>query len=122
MLRCDAHPSGLVWRSVRAGGDTKTKKSRRTLKPPQRCVDVLRDHQALQDEIRQAAGVCSRPLPIVAIVVYLVTRSLASCAVLPPDRATRFGVISDDKADLRSPAVCFARTRERVPGEGCWSA
>ncbi|MFC4906597.1 tyrosine-type recombinase/integrase [Actinomadura gamaensis] len=32
-----------VWRSVRAHGDTKTKKSRRTLKLPQRCVEALRD-------------------------------------------------------------------------------
>jgi integrase len=46
----------MVWHSVRAGGDTKTRKSRRTLKLPQRCVDVLRDHQAQQKEIRQAAG------------------------------------------------------------------
>lgn len=30
-----------VWRSVRAGGDTKTKKSRRTLAMPQRCADAL---------------------------------------------------------------------------------
>jgi integrase len=49
-------PSIMVWRSVRAGGDTKTKKSRRTLALPQRCVDVLRDHQKQQDQIRQAAG------------------------------------------------------------------
>jgi integrase len=49
-------PFMMVWRSVRAGGDTKTRKSRRTLKLPQRCVDVLRDHQAGQDEIRQTAG------------------------------------------------------------------
>ena len=46
----------MVWRSVRAGGDTKTWKSRRTLKLPQRCVDMLRDHQARQDQIRKAAG------------------------------------------------------------------
>jgi integrase len=45
-----------VWRSVRAGGDTKTKKSRRTLALPQRCVDVLGDHLRRQAEIRQAAG------------------------------------------------------------------
>lgn len=31
-----------VWRSVRKGGDTKTVKSRRTLKLPGRCVDALR--------------------------------------------------------------------------------
>jgi integrase len=30
-----------VWRSVRAGGDTKTPKSRRTLKLPRRCVHAL---------------------------------------------------------------------------------
>ena len=30
-----------TWRSVRAGGDTKTRKSRRTLAMAQRCVDAL---------------------------------------------------------------------------------
>ena len=49
-------PFIMVWRSVRAGGDTKTRKSRRTLKLPQRCVEVLRDHQQRQDQIRKAAG------------------------------------------------------------------
>jgi integrase len=48
-------PSIRVWRSVRAGGETKTKKSRRTLALPQRCVDVLRDHQERQ-QIRKVAG------------------------------------------------------------------
>jgi integrase len=33
-----------VWRSVRTGGDTKTKKSRRTLALPKRCVAALRGH------------------------------------------------------------------------------
>jgi integrase len=49
-------PFLMVWRSVRAGGETKTRKSRRTLKLPQRCVDVLRDHQERQNQIRSAAG------------------------------------------------------------------
>jgi integrase len=49
-------PFIMVWRSIRAGGDTKTRKSRRTLKLPQRCVEVLRDHQQRQDQIRKAAG------------------------------------------------------------------
>jgi integrase len=35
-------PSIAVYRSVRAGGDTKTVKSRRRLAMPQRCVDALR--------------------------------------------------------------------------------
>jgi integrase len=34
-------PSIALWRSVRAGGDTKTRKSRRTLALAQLCVDVL---------------------------------------------------------------------------------
>jgi integrase len=49
-------PFVMVWHSVRAGGDTKTRKSRRTLKLPQRCVDALRDHQARQNQIRKVAG------------------------------------------------------------------
>jgi integrase len=49
-------PYIMVWRSVRAGGDTKAKKSRRTLALPQRCVDVLRLHKTVQDQIRCAAG------------------------------------------------------------------
>jgi integrase len=49
-------PFIMVWRSVRAGGDTKTRKSRRTLKLPQRCVDALRTHHAHHAGMRQAAG------------------------------------------------------------------
>ncbi|WP_276615389.1 hypothetical protein [Nonomuraea basaltis] len=37
-------PSIMVWRSVREGGDTKTKKARRTLAIPRRCVDALKLH------------------------------------------------------------------------------
>jgi integrase len=49
-------PSIRVWRSVRAGGETKTKKSRRTLALPQRCVDVLHDHQDQREHVRKHAG------------------------------------------------------------------
>ena len=50
-------PSLMVWRSVRSGGDTKTRKSRRTLELPQRCVDVLVLHREQQAKVReQAAG------------------------------------------------------------------
>ncbi|MEV5553833.1 site-specific integrase [Nonomuraea wenchangensis] len=41
-------PHVAVWRSVRAGGDTKTRKSRRTLALPKRCVDLLRQHREAQ--------------------------------------------------------------------------
>ena len=44
-------PFIMVWRSVRAGGETYTRKSCRTLALPQRCVDVLRDHREPQRRI-----------------------------------------------------------------------
>ena len=49
-------PYVAVWRSVRAGGDTKTKKSRRTLALPQRCIDALKHQRAAQKAERRAAG------------------------------------------------------------------
>lgn len=45
-----------VWRSVRRGGDTKTRRSRRTLALPTRCVEVLRKRRAEQNEDRFKAG------------------------------------------------------------------
>jgi integrase len=49
-------PVIMVWRSVRAGSDTKTRKSRRTLELPQRCADALRLHRGRQDQLRERAG------------------------------------------------------------------
>jgi integrase len=49
-------PSIQVWRSDRDGGDTKTKKSRRTLALPQRCVDALRLQRIRQRSARSRAG------------------------------------------------------------------
>ncbi|MEV0823613.1 site-specific integrase [Nonomuraea rubra] len=49
-------PSIMVWRSVREGGDTKTKKSRRTLAVPRRCVDALKLHRERQEVAKKAAG------------------------------------------------------------------
>jgi integrase len=45
-----------LWRSVRASGDTKTRRSRRTLSLPALCADVLREHRERQQRERQAAG------------------------------------------------------------------
>src|SRR5262249_10854040 len=42
--------------SERVGGDTKTKKSRRSLALPKRCVDALWLHQERQAEDRREAG------------------------------------------------------------------
>jgi integrase len=49
-------PSIQVWRSVREHGDTKTKKSRRTLALPLRGVAALHRQRTLQDEARELAG------------------------------------------------------------------
>jgi integrase len=48
--------SAAVWRSVRAYGDTKTEKSRRTLGLPQMAADALRAHKKHQAAERLAAG------------------------------------------------------------------
>jgi integrase len=50
-------PNVAVWRSVRAHGDTKTEKSRRTLGLPQLAVDALREHLHRQADERLLAGV-----------------------------------------------------------------
>ncbi|GAA3424654.1 hypothetical protein GCM10018953_18370 [Streptosporangium nondiastaticum] len=49
-------PSIMVRRSVREGDDTKTRKPRRTLVMPRRCVDALKLHRERQDVARRAAG------------------------------------------------------------------
>jgi integrase len=46
----------FVWRADRAGGDTKMPKSRRTLAPPRKCAEALREHWARQAEDRLTAG------------------------------------------------------------------
>ncbi|WP_307851249.1 tyrosine-type recombinase/integrase [Nocardiopsis sp. MG754419] len=49
-------PHVAVWRSVRKGGDTKTRKSRRTLALPAPVVVALRNHWEGQEAERKAAG------------------------------------------------------------------
>ncbi len=49
-------PHIAVWRSVRRGGDTKTRKSRRTLALPARCVEALWQQFENQAWDRLAAG------------------------------------------------------------------
>ena len=63
-LDLDGHPdadppipaSAAVWRSVRAHGDVKTEKSRRTLMLSKLAVTALQEHQQTQDEEKRAAG------------------------------------------------------------------
>jgi integrase len=49
-------PHVEVWRSTRVDGDTKTKRSRRTLALPGRCIEALRRQRAQQLADRLAAG------------------------------------------------------------------
>jgi integrase len=49
-------PSVAVWRSVRAHGDTKTEKSRRTLALPQLVVQALFEHRRSQCDDKERAG------------------------------------------------------------------
>lgn len=49
-------PHIAVWRSVRSGGDTKTRKSRRTLALPGRCIDALRAQRSQQAAEKRTAG------------------------------------------------------------------
>jgi integrase len=49
-------PHVAVWRSVRAHGDTKTQKSRRTLRLSDRAIAALRRHQVHHAEQRLLAG------------------------------------------------------------------
>jgi integrase len=49
-------PSIQVWRSVREHGDTKTRKSRRTVALPARTIPALRATKRKQDEARERAG------------------------------------------------------------------
>jgi integrase len=54
--RPPASASAAVWRSVRADGDTKTDKSRRTLGLPVMAVNALRAHKKRQVKERLVAG------------------------------------------------------------------
>ncbi len=49
-------PHMRVWRSVRADGDTKTRRSRRTIALPDRCIEILRNRRTDQVHQRIRAG------------------------------------------------------------------
>jgi integrase len=49
-------PTVQLWRSVREGGDTKTRLSRRTLELPNDCVGALRAHRRWQTQSRMRSA------------------------------------------------------------------
>jgi integrase len=98
-VELDENPPRLsLWRSVRAGGDTKTRKSRRTLELPARCVDALRAHRIaqLREQISAGAGwagldlvfTTSRGTPLDAANVRRAFRRVVAAAGLDADQWT----------------------------------
>jgi integrase len=79
-----------VWRSVRATGDTKTRKSRRTLALPQRCVDALKAlWEAQQDHHGNALVFATRnDTPLTAHNVRRDFRKVVKAAGLNPGEWT----------------------------------
>ena len=56
-VNLDGNPPTIeLWRSVRAHGDTKTSKSRRTLELPARCVEALTKHRYLIEKQSAESG------------------------------------------------------------------
>ena len=51
-------PTVALWRSVRAGGETKTRQSRRTLELPARAAEALRAHRTSQRHARHVLERC----------------------------------------------------------------
>jgi len=58
-------PSMQVWRSVRQGGDTKTRSSRRTLALPAACVLALVQHHGRQRQAAAVSGAAWNPKGLV---------------------------------------------------------
>ncbi|WAP56947.1 site-specific integrase [Streptomyces sp. S465] len=58
-------PHVAVWRSVRRHGDTKTRKSRRTIALPKQVVDVLNEHLRWQKQERASKGMEWSPTGLV---------------------------------------------------------
>ena len=65
-LDLDGNPPSIeLWHSLRAGGDTKTRWSRRTLELADRCVEALQLHRREQVEMRVRAGASWQDLDLV---------------------------------------------------------
>jgi integrase len=109
-----------VWRSVRAGGDTKTQKSRRTLEVPDEVARALRQHHTKQSARRLRAGetwqdhdlvFCTRnSKPLAAGNVRRAFRSITKAAGVGEDwtprelRHTYVSIMSDNDVPIEKIA------------------
>lgn len=124
-------PSIKVWRSVRDGGDTKTRRSRRTLALPARAAMALRLHRAQQDDTRSGAGRAWKDTGIVfvsgvgtgldAANVRRAFRRIAKAAGLDPRawtprelRHSFVSLLSDDGMSLEAIADLCGHAGTRV--------
>ena len=112
-------PSMAVWRSVRATGDTKTKRSRRTLALPARCVDVLSEHSRLQARIRAEAGAKWVDLGLVFTTRY--GTPLDSADVRRDFRAAIGRAAGVDADASGRPGSCGTRSCRSCPTAACRS-
>jgi integrase len=84
-------PSIAVYRSVRISGDTKTKRSRRRLAMPLRCVRVLQDHARLPGAITDPATLVFATRNGTELDAHNVRRSfrrVVAAAGMPADQRT----------------------------------
>jgi integrase len=111
-------PSIQLWRSVRAGGETKTKRSRRTLELPTLCVDALREHRRRQlaQRIRMGEAVGGQRLGVRHPVWHRARRG--ECAPRVPD-GRGCGWLGGDGVD--APASCSTVSSRCSPVRVCRS-
>jgi hypothetical protein len=67
----------FVWRAERAGGDTKTPRTRRTLALPRKCVEALREHRGRRAGWR--LGRCGRITAWCSLLPWGRRRMITTC-------------------------------------------
>ena len=123
-----------VWRSVRVDGDTKTEKSRRTLKLPAQAEDALRTLHARQETDRKTAGAtwrdhglvfCTRVgTPLSAGNVRRSFRAITKAAKIGEDWTPRelrhsfVSIMSDNGVRLEAIADLVGHKNATVTGPG----
>jgi integrase len=82
-------PHVAVWRSVRAHGETKTERSKRTLALPEFVADALREHRARQAAERLRAGPRWKEHDLVFASTVALPAAPGTCAATSRPSATR---------------------------------
>jgi integrase len=130
-VNLDGNPPTIdLWRSVRAHGDTKTSKSRRTLELPARCVEALTKHRYLVEKKSAESGrqlgssiSCSRRPPAPHLIPQ--TSAEPSAASLPrlgwtrrPGHRESCGTVSSRCCPARGCRLKTSLTSSAMPTPG----